>query len=238
MLNTEDKALLKKFLARVPVFRCLSDRHVDYIVSGFSIRSARKGETVFFQADESTELYIILRGRVKVTLLSEGGEEFILTDLNEGDFFGELSLIDGNPRSATVIAEDDSTFAVLQRERLLNTIRQEPDIAIELLVSVVQRLRRATEREETLAFYAVRERIVRYFIQVIKSENSREDSKGYYRIGRRTHRDIAERIGASRASITKLMKTLLANGLVVERPDALLIASRLIEEVEEDSFPV
>ena len=223
------KPLVQEIVRRIPVFRNVSDERLEQLVEGFTIREAQKGEVVFYQTDKSSELYIILRGKVKVTLMSEGGEEFILTDLKEGDFFGELSLIDGNPRSASIEAESDSTFAVLKRSRLLNAIRSDPDFAIDLLSSVVQRLRESTEREESLAFLAVRERLILLFSKLIKEEGKKAQ-KGYFRIRRRTHKEIAERIGSSRESISKVIKKLILQKLMQEEDDVLLLAPDLFED--------
>lgn len=110
----------------------------------------KPGERIFFQTDKCIELYIILKGRLQVTLMSEAGEECFLNELHEGDFFGELSLIDGHPRSATVIAEEDALLGVLKREKLLQAVRKDPVIAIDLLETLVQRVRKATERAHSV----------------------------------------------------------------------------------------
>lgn len=231
-VKDQDKLRIERFLKNVPVFGNVSERHLRQITRDFTIQHAKKDETVFYQTDESTELYIVLKGKVKVTLLSEEGEEFILTDLNEGHFFGEMSLIDGNPRSATVVAEEDSTFAVLKRENLLSAIRNDPDIAIDLLKSVVLRLRKATEREEGLAFLAVRERVIKLFAKLIQAEGEKEKN-GFCKIKRRTHKEIAERVGSSRESISKVIKALVLRKMIIENEDHLLISTDLCADVRD-----
>ncbi len=232
ILKEKDKLLVGKFLKRIPAFGNLSDKRVDQIINDFTIRTFRAGETVFYQTDMSTDMYIILEGRVKVTLLSEEGDEFVLTDLNQGDFFGELSLIDGNPRSASVIAEEDSTFAVLERNRFLDAIKEDPDIAIDLLKSLVQRLRTATEREESLAFLAVHQRLVKLFTKLIKDEGKKQKNN-FYLLKKRTHKEIAERIGASRESVSKVIKKLVSGNLIIEGGDVFLLSPDLFEDIEE-----
>ncbi len=232
ILKEKERLLVAGFLKRVPAFRSLSDRRIDQIVDDFTIRTFHAGETVFFQTDKSTDLYIILEGSVKVILLSEEGEEFVLADLQQGDFFGEMSLIDGNPRSASVIADEDSTFAVLERSRFLDAIKQDPEMAIDLMKSLVQRLRKATEREESLAFLAVRQRLVRLFVRLAKEEGMKKDAAGYHVVRKRTHKEIAERIGASRESISKILKRLSSDGMIVEDGDDFLISPALFEEME------
>ncbi|HEB75505.1 MAG TPA: Crp/Fnr family transcriptional regulator [Nitrospirae bacterium] len=232
ILKEKERLLVAGFLKRVPAFRSLSDRRIEQIVDDFTIRTFHAGETVFFQTDKSTDLYIILEGSVKVILLSEEGEEFVLADLQQGDFFGEMSLIDGNPRSASVIADEDSTFAVLERSRFLDAIKQDPEMAIDLMKSLVQRLRKATEREESLAFLAVRQRLVRLFVRLVKEEGMKKDAAGYHVVRKRTHKEIAERIGASRESISKILKRLSSDGMIIEDGDDFLISPALFEEME------
>ncbi len=232
ILKEKERLLVAGFLKRVPAFRSLSDRRIEQIVDDFTIRTFHAGETVFFQTDKSTDLYIILEGSVKVILLSEEGEEFVLADLQQGDFFGEMSLIDGNPRSASVIADEDSTFAVLERSRFLDAIKQDPEMAIDLMKSLVQRLRKATEREESLAFLAVRQRLVRLFARLVKEEGMKKDAAGYHVVRKRTHKEIAERIGASRESISKILKRLSSDGMIIEDGDDFLISPALFEEME------
>ncbi len=232
ILKETDKLLVGKFLKRIPAFGNLSDRRVDQIINDFTIRTFRAGETVFYQTDMSTDMYIILEGRVKVTLLSEEGDEFVLTDLNQGDFFGEMSLIDGNPRSASVITEEDSTFAVLERNRFLDAIKEDPEIALDLLKSLVQRLRNATEREESLAFLAVHQRLVKLFMKLIRDEG-RKKKNDFYLLKKRTHKEIAERIGASRESVSKVIKKLVSGNLIIEGRDVFLLSPDLFEDIEE-----
>ncbi|MEC4685886.1 MAG: Crp/Fnr family transcriptional regulator [Nitrospirota bacterium] len=232
ILKEKDKLLVGKFLKEIPAFRNLSDKRVEQIINDFTIRTFHAGETVFYQTDKSTDMYIILEGKVKVTLLSEEGDEFVLTDLNQGDFFGEMSLIDGNPRSASVIAEEDSTFAVLERNRFLDAIKEDPEIAIDLLKSLVQRLRNATEREESLAFLAVHQRLVKLFMKLIKDEGKKKKN-GFYLIKKRTHKEIAERIGASRESISKVVKRLVSGNLIAENGDTFLLSPDLFEDIDE-----
>jgi len=228
ILKQKDKLLVSRFLKRVPAFRNLSDKRLNQIINDFTILTRRSGDPVFFQTDEDTDLYIILEGRVKVILSSKRGDEFVLAELNQGDFFGEMSLIDGNPRSASVIAVEDSTFAVLERRRFLDAIKQDPEIAIELLKSLVQRLRTATEREESLAFLAVQQRLVRLFMNLAREEGKKEKD-GLYVVKKRSHKEIAERIGASRESVSKVIKRLSSNNLLVEGRKEILISPEMFK---------
>jgi CRP/FNR family transcriptional regulator/CRP/FNR family cyclic AMP-dependent transcriptional regulator len=227
-IDTREKKIIGKFLKKIPVFRNLSDRKLSRLVNDFSIIHAESGKAIFFQTDKSTELYIVLNGRLRVTLLSESGEEFVLNELNEGDFFGELSLIDGQSRSATIIAQEDSSLGVLKREKFLEYVQKDPVIAIDLLIALAQRLRQATEREERFAFLDVRERLLRLLANIIENEGV-DIGNGVCRIKKRTHRELAVRIGASREAITKILKELEQNRHITEQGKDVLISPGLFK---------
>jgi CRP/FNR family transcriptional regulator/CRP/FNR family cyclic AMP-dependent transcriptional regulator len=231
-LKGKNRESVMQCMREVPVFRHVSDNHIEQIIDDFNIAHAQKNEVIVYQTDESTDMYIVIKGRVKVTLLSEEGEEYILADLQEGDFFGELSLIDGSPRSATVIAEENATFGVLKRDDFLRAIEKEPMIAIDLLTSVVHRLRHATDREEQFAFFDVRERICKLFEHCITNEGKQEEN-GFYLIRKRTHKDIALRIGSSRESVSKILKALSTKKLIIEKKDCLLVSPSLCGQRED-----
>ena len=230
MIHSKDeRELVEKFINRVTFFRDITEKFLDKIVDDFSILHGAKNEVIIAQEDTSTDLYIILRGKVKVTLMSEEGEEYILTDLIVGDYFGEMSLIDGKPRSATVVAEEDSTFAVLKRERLIEALKRDPILALDLISSLVQKLRKSTEREESLAFLDVRERLLKLFGELIKTEGKKEDD-GFYRIIKRTQKELATRIGASREATSQVLRHLSSEKLLMEKDAFLLISPSVSAE--------
>lgn len=224
--------LLRKYLLEVPLFRHLPAKHSAVILRDFAIRRVEKDEIVVCQDEPGTEMYIILLGRVRVALLSGEGEEFILNELGAGDFFGEISLIDAEPRSASVIAEERTTLAVLRRERLLEAIRDEPQIALELLASLARIVRGATERERQFAFRDVRQRLCRYF-SLKMAEGGVKGDDGLVRIAKRTHKHLATRVGASRESVTKALQALVRDGLLGEQDEAFLLSPRVCEEANE-----
>lgn len=227
--SKHDRELVEKFINKVAFFRDITEKYLDQIIDDFSILHATKNEVIIVQEDTSTDFYIILKGKVKVTLMSEEGEEYILTDLHMGDYFGEMSLIDGKPRCATVVAVEDSTFAVLKRERLIEALKREPVLALDLLSTLVHKLRKATEREEGLAFLDVRERLIKLFGELIMQEGKKEEG-GCYRIGKRTQKELAIRIGASREATSQVLRTLASEKIVMEKDTFFLIAPSVYTE--------
>lgn len=233
MLHSKDeRELVEKVLNRVTFFKDITGKYLEQIIDDFSILHAAKNEIIIEQEDTSTDLYIILGGKVKVTLMSEEGEEYILTDLHVGDYFGEMSLIDGKPRCATVVAMEDSTFAVLKRGRLIEALKRDPILALDLLSTLVHKLRKATEREERLAFLDVRERLLKLFGELIREEGKKEE-KGFYRIGKRTQKELAIRIGASREATSQVLRTLASERIVMEKDTFFLISPSVCAEDPE-----
>ena len=229
LIAKEERVLIEQFIGRVTLFKDVTEKYLGQIIDDFSILHAAKNEVIIVQEDTGTDLYLILRGKVKVTLMGAQGEEYILTDLNVGDCFGEMSLIDGKPRCATIVAVDDSTFAVLKRESLVEAVRQNPLLSFELLSTLVQKLRKATEREERFAFLDVRERLLELFGELIRQEGSKEE-EGFYRLGKRTQKELAIRIGASREATSQVLRALASEKIIMERESFFLIAPFVYRE--------
>ncbi len=223
MSDEPKRALIEKSFRGLPIFKNLSDPHLLQLSSDFITQQIKKGEVVFYQSDTSTDLYIVLEGAVRASLLGEDGEELILTAFNKGDFFGEMSLLDGKPRSATIIANEDSMLGVLKRERFLRAIKNDPAIAIDLLSAVVQRLRMADNMIESLAFLDVNERLLNLLLQIAAAKGEK-DENGFLRIKKLTHKEMASHTGSSREAITKVIKVLAFRKIIKEEEGHFLIS--------------
>lgn len=228
-MTGKEKELIKKFIKRVTIFRNFSDDHIDLIVDNFRIRRFGKGEDIVFQADEGTDLFVVLKGKVKVSLLGPEGDEFVLTTFRQGDFFGEMSLIDGKSRSANVVAEEDAVLSSLSREIFLETMQKRPSIAFDMLTALVDRLRHANDMIETLAFLDVNDRIVKFLLDAARMEGEL-DENGCYRIKKMTHNEIASNIGSSREAVSKALKVLNHKGMVVQREGYFLITPNALND--------
>ncbi len=222
-VSEKDRLLITKFLKSVPVFRTFSSAHLDSVMDGFQIISVRKGEDIVFQAEEGTDLYIVLKGIVRVSLSGKDGNELVLAALKAGNFFGEMSLIDGKSRSANVVAMEETVLGSLKRDRFVKKMEEEPAIALDLLTALVNRLRKADDMIETLAFLDVHERLTKFLL-----DNSEESvdvgNKNYFKTKKRTHMELAAHIGSSRESISKALKVMAHTELVIERDGFFLVA--------------
>src|SRR5713226_8792428 len=137
-------------LKRVPLFSDLADAELARFSDVIREREYPKNSVILFEDDPGDALYIVSTGQVKVVLIGEDGREVILSVLGEGEVFGEMALIDDEPRSAHVIAMEDSTLVVLRREDFQNILLQVPAIALALLRELSRRLRRVDEKVGSL----------------------------------------------------------------------------------------
>ena len=210
-------------LKRVPLFNDLSEAEVSRFADVTREREYPKNSVILFEDDPGDALYIVSTGQVKVVLIGEDGREVILSVLGDGDFFGEMSLIDDEPRSAHVIAMKDSQLLVLRRDDFQHQLQQHPSVALKLLRVLVQRLRRADEKIGSLVLLDVNGRVAQLLMDL-------QEESGGPRITRKlTHHTIAQMIGSSRETVSRAMRELVERGTIdvsrreitIKHPEAL-----------------
>jgi CRP/FNR family transcriptional regulator, cyclic AMP receptor protein len=195
-------------LRRVPLFNDLSEVELQRFAEVAREREYPKNSVILFEDDPGDALYIVSTGQVKVVLIGEDGREVILSVLGDGDFFGEMALIDDEPRSAHVIAMKDSHLLVLRRDDFQAQIERHPQIALKLLRVLVQRLRRADEKIGGLVLLDVNGRVAQLLLDLA-------NESGGPKITRRlTHHTIAQMIGSSRETVSRAMRELVDRGLI------------------------
>jgi CRP/FNR family cyclic AMP-dependent transcriptional regulator len=195
-------------LRRVPLFSDLSETELARFAEVTREREYPKNSVILFEDDPGDALYIVSAGQVKVVLIGEDGREVILSVLGDGDFFGEMALIDDEPRSAHVIAMRDSQLLVLRRDDFQAQLVVQPKIGLKLLRVLVQRLRRADEKIGGLVLLDVNGRVARLLLDLA-------DEGGGPKITRRlTHHTIAQMIGSSRETVSRAMRELVDRGLI------------------------
>lgn len=200
------------FLATVPLFSGIDRTELQRFADMTRERFYPRGSVILFENDPGDSLFVVRQGRVKVVLIGEDGREVILGVLGVSDHFGELSLIDDRPRSAHVIAMDDSHLLVLRREDFRKRVEASPAVAWALLSELSRRLRRADEKIGGLVLLDVPGRIARLLLDLA------DESGGSTIEKRLTHQTIAQMIGASRETVSRAMKDFQeANWVTIER---------------------
>ncbi len=203
----------RELLRTVPIFSELSDPDIESLSSVATRRRYPKDTVVFYENDEGDSFFMILSGRVKVTILGDDAREVILSMLGPGDFFGEMALLDDEPRSATAIAVEDAELFALQRSDFASVLERTASISAALIRVLTQRLRKANHQISTLALLDVYGRVARVLIEMAQDEGRRlRDGSIAFR--RATHQEIANRIGTTRETVTRMMKDLERQGYV------------------------
>jgi CRP-like cAMP-binding protein len=223
--------MLVDYLKNIPLFNHLKDAQLRKIAARCNTVQYKKSDVIFHKTDPSTDLYIVNSGKLKAVLVDEEGDEMVLAQFEKGAFFGELSLLDGKGRSATIVADRDSELSVLKQDVFLDLLYKNPRIAVELMTTLVGRLRKADEMIESLAFLEVGERLVRTFLESATGSGGRVP--GFLQTGRLTHRELGARIGSSREAVSKCMKVLSSKGIIREAEGCILIARDALGRLKE-----
>ncbi len=216
-------------LEAIPLFSSLNEEELAPISQVARVRRYPKNSIILFEDDPGDALYVVVSGRVKVVLIGEDGREVILSTLDKGDFFGEMSLIDDEPRSAHVIAMEKSRLLVLRRDDFHRCLETTPRMAIGLLRALTKRLRDADRKIGGLVLLDVPARIARLLLQLADENDGAAITK------KLTHHTIAQMIGSSRETVSRTMRTLMEQDLIgvsqknitLKNRDALELAAGL-----------
>jgi CRP-like cAMP-binding protein len=203
----------REVLRTVPIFSELSDEDITSLARLALRKRYPKDTVVFFENEEGDFFFTILEGRIKVTILGDDGREVILSVLGPGDFFGEMALLDNEPRSATAIAVEESELLSLHRNDFQTVLNDNKSITSALIRVLSARLRRANHQISTLALLDVYGRVARVIVDMAREEGKRlRDGRIAFR--RATHQEIANRIGTTRETVTRMLKDLERQGLI------------------------
>ena len=212
----------QNFLRKVPLFSGLSDEELEALASLTVSRTYAKGQMIILADDAGDTFFIIRKGQVKVSIVHQDGREVIFSLLGSGKVFGELSLLDGKPRSANVVALKDSELVSLRRTDFLNLLHDNPQVATALLAELASRLRRTDEKIEGLALLDVTSRISRTLLQLAVDQG--EESESGVLIGNRpTHQQLANMSGTTRETVTRVLKRLEDQGYLSSSGRSILI---------------
>lgn len=205
-------------LRNVPLFSGLTDAELEKL-SRVSVRKRVERGAFIVRAAESTDsLYSLLTGRAKVTNTDEEGREIILAWLGPGEFFGEMGLIDGSPRSANVVASETCELLVLCKDDFQRCMQDNFQVAQKLMQILVRRLREADRKIESLALLDVYGRVARLLLELSVEESGRRIVKKKI-----SKQDMARMIGASREMVSKVMRDLELSGYIATENDLVII---------------
>jgi len=201
------------FLRNVSLFESLDQQELEALSDVAFTRTFSKDNVIILAEEEGDTLFILKKGHVKVSIVSEEGREVILSLLGPGSVFGELSLLDGKPRSANVVATEETDLLMLRRADFLQLIYKTPQIATALLAELATRMRKTDRQIEGLALLDVTSRISDTLLQ-LATEQGAETTDGVTIESRPTQQELANMSGTTRETVSRVLKRLESQGYI------------------------
>ncbi|MGA0107699.1 MAG: Crp/Fnr family transcriptional regulator [Candidatus Nanopelagicales bacterium] len=213
---------MEDILRQAPLFVALDDEAASALRATMVEIKISRGDELFVEGDPGEHLYVIVEGKIKLGTASSDGRESLLAVLGPGEMFGELSLFDPGPRTATATAIVDSKVLGLGHEDLGPWLSGRPGVSQELLKSLAQRLRRTNEALADLVFSDVPGRVAKALLELSEKFGSRRDD-GLYVAHDMTQEELAQLVGASRETVNKALAEFAQRGWVKLEPRAVLL---------------
>lgn len=211
-------------IKNIPMFADLRDDILEKIYNLMQKRVYKRNNMILMEEDFGDTLFILNKGSVKITRLSDDGREVILSILGEGDFFGEMSIFDGESRSANVVALEDSEVYILKRGDFIDLLEKHPKIAIALLQELATRLRKSDQQIEGLSLSDAENRIGMTISRLA-------EELGVIKMGQVVihnlpyQQDIANMAGTSRETVSRMLTLLQRKGYIQKRGRKLIITN-------------
>ena len=190
---------------RVSLFSELEPGELDALSQVATARHVPAGAAILREAEPGDQFFVLVKGEVKVFVDSPDGREVVLTHLQAGEFFGEMALLEGESRSASVSALSETELVALSRNDFFAVLSRDFSLTRKILKTLSARLRRANEVIESLALQDVGGRLARYLIR-LADESGKPPVEGFFIVSRPTHQEIANSIGATRETVTRMLK--------------------------------
>jgi len=212
-----------ELLSHVSIFEHLDPLALDRLGARLKALSFERDGLIVSQSDPGDSMFIIDQGRVKVVLYGDSGREVILSIFRSGQFFGEMSLLDGQPRSANVIALEAAKLLVLSRDDFVQHLNEFPSTALNILAEMSSRLRRADEVIGNLALLDVYARVARILVELARTDGRASD-EGIIIRERPTQQDLAAMIGTSRETVSRVLSEFQRRGLLSMQGKTILLS--------------
>jgi CRP/FNR family cyclic AMP-dependent transcriptional regulator len=209
-------------LKSVEIFSGLSDAELAALEESSIRRSYPKNTVIINENDVADSLYVIESGKVKVYCSDKNGKEFIMNTLGGGDYFGELALLDDDRRSASVRTMEKADFCIIYKQDFNQVLDQHPNIAKTLIRNITRRVRALTEKVKSLALQDVYGRVTKVLNSLATERNDE-----FYVEEKLTQQDIADRVGASREMVARILKDLTIGGYISFENRHIVIHRRL-----------
>jgi CRP/FNR family transcriptional regulator, cyclic AMP receptor protein len=213
---------MRELLRQIPLFADLDSSEIELLHRLANTLRCSKGATILQQEEMADALFVIVSGKAKIVHFSEDGREITMDVLGPGDFFGELALLDHGPLSAGVVALEPSELLVIKQPVFLDQVQREPGIAVKMLIELSRRLKRADEKIRDLALLGVYERVAQTLLRLGR-QHGKPKEDGFIISRRPTHQELANMVGASRETVSRVLADLSRRGVVRNNGRTLII---------------
>jgi CRP-like cAMP-binding protein len=213
---------LADLLKQIPLFESMLDSEREHLATLLKRLSLPKGEVLFRKGDHGSSFYIIVKGLIKIGVTSRVGHEVTLALLRSGDFFGEMALLDEQPRSADATAVEDTLLYVLEHDDFFSFLFQNENAVRSILRALSLRLRRTDDLFAEISFLTVPARLAKRLHELAQPLQAQEHDGKEFRI-RMSQRELAAMLGVTRESINKELKILRDKGVVRTGRNAIII---------------
>jgi CRP-like cAMP-binding protein len=194
-------------LKTIPLFSELKDEEIERIAQGAVTQMFKKDNMVLIEEEIGSTMFVILDGRVKISRISDEGREVILSILCDGDFFGEMAILDGQTRSANAVTLEDTRLMIFRRDDFLDILYKYPQIAINLLKELAHRLRRSDSQIKSLSLQNALGKVAATILRI--ADDSGIIKQGKVEISQLPpQQDLANMAGTSRETISRVIKSL------------------------------
>ena len=232
MNNVANRDQVMSKLAAIPMFSDIGPDSLETLAGMVQYRRYPKGAFIVGQNELGTSMYLLISGRVKVSLASPEGKELVLNYLEAPAHFGEMALVDTQPRSADVIAVTDVELFSLDAKDLSAAIQLQPRLALTLIATLSRRLRHTNNRLEDMAFHDATHRVMRVLLNVATAGL---ETRGAPVVQGMTHYDLATLAGTSRETASRVISALARDGIVTTQGRRILVdLAKLSERLERD----
>ncbi len=213
---------MKELMSQVPFFSNLSDEDLETITKHAIRRSFPKNAAIINEGDHTDSLYVVEKGRAKAFLTDRNGREIVLGIIPQGSYFGEIALLDSEPRSANVMTLEPSSFLIISRSDFQQCLRDNIDIAMNMLSALTDRIRDLTGSIKSLALSNVYRRIVNTLLKMAIEKD------GVLIVEEKlTQQDIANMVGSSREMVNKIFHDLVEGGYISSKSKQITIHKKL-----------
>ncbi len=206
---------MNNLLRKVPLFSELNDEEIESVQKLITYHDVAKKTIVLQEGEDGNSLFIIISGSVKISYYAPDGREVVLSLLEEGSYFGEMALLDQQPRSATVITLTDSRLAQIRRANFERLLLKQPKVALKLLAETVSRLRRTSKVLERISTMDVPHRLY-YYLKDFGDRFGKPYKDGVVVVQLPTHQMIADQLSTSRETISRAASALKKEGIIIK----------------------